>query len=532
MSTHVRRTSHARTAAPTALFVLLLPIAALASSEHLPGPQPPVCGAHPARADAQDAMDRAERAYADEDFTAAEQAYAAVVATEPQNSRALFRLAQLRRSTPREAAALFERYVALVPRDPWGHLALSSAYATAGRRAEALDAYEEALGLEPKDRDIALGGPRLFARLGMTERSIATYRAWLADHPDDGEAWRELSEQMQRAKRYGGAAGAAERALHVAPGDARLAARVQALRMRTAPAVEFGVLGIGETDLATFGGAIAVDTAVGDGVRLGVALLSRRISGLGDEAGSRRMLFRSAFSPRSDLDIQIGGGVVQTHLPGTDALDRTRPEASARVRRRPARSGLTIDLRAQHGPVDATPQLALDDLTRSQVTTAVETSIAPRLLLRGVGRLAAMSRPDERNIGSRYGGGLAVVVAKAVHVSGQVHHSRYGQPAIGYFAPRLAETMEAGLDFDREWGALNMALDAGAGLQRVQKHGQVAGGWGPAVRGWALVSWAMRPGRQLVIEGEAYDSQVADAVVAAEQWRYASVAASFRLAIR
>lgn len=488
---------------------------------------PPPAGAH-----TSEALDRAERAYADEDFATAELAYAAVVAADPRHSRALFRLAQLRRDRPAESAGLFERYVALVPRDPWGHLALASAYAAAGRRAEALDAYEEALALEPKDRDIALGGPRLHARLGMTDRAIAGYRAWLAGHPDDGEAWRELSEQMQRARRHGGAARAAARALQLAPADNRLAARVDALRVRSAPALELGALAIGETDLATVGGSMSFDASAGDAARVGVTLLQRRISGLGDVAASRRMLVRSAFSPRSDLDVQVGGGVVQTYLPGSDAFDRTRPEMTARIRRRPPPGAAIVDVRALHGPVDVTPQLALDELTRSQVAAAVDVPVAGRIRLRAAGRVAAMTRKDERNVGTRYGGGVAVMLAEAVHLSGQIHHARYRQLAVGYFAPELAETMEIGVDFDREWGALGVGLDAGTGVQRVQKHGQAAGGWGPAVRVWSLVSWAVAPGRSLIIEVETYDSQVADAVVAAETWRYASVTASFRLAIR
>jgi Flp pilus assembly protein TadD len=361
----------------------------------------------------EDALERAERAYGDEDFAAAEQAYATVVAADPRHSRALFRLAQLRRDRPAEAARLFERYVALVPRDPWGHLALASAYAAAGRRADALDAYEEALALEPKDRDIALGGPRLHARLGMTDRAIAGYRAWLADYPDDGDAWRELSEQMQRARRHGGAARAAARALQLTPADSRLAARVDALRARAAPALELGALAIGETDLATVGGSMSFDASAGDAARVGVTLLQRRISGLGDVAASRRILVRSAFSPRSDLDVQVGGGLVQTYLPGTDAFDRTRPEVTARIRRRPPPRGAIVDVRALHGPVDVTPQLALDDLTRSQVAAAVDVPVAHRLRLRAAGRVAAMTRPEERNIGTRYGGGLAITPSAA-----------------------------------------------------------------------------------------------------------------------
>lgn len=522
-----------RTAAglrPSALLIfavtLLLghQVSAIAQSQSGPAPS--------TRTDVQEILERAERAYTDEDFAAAEQAYAAVVAADAKHPRALFRLAQLRRTSPVEAAALFERYVALVPRDPWGHLALASAYAAAGRRTAALEAFDEALALEPQDRDIALGGPRLYARLGMPDRAIAAYRAWLADHPEDGEAWRELSEQMQRAKRHGGAARAGERALRITPDDTRLAARVAALRMRTAPAIEVGGLAIGETDLATVGGSLSFDASAGEAARVGVSFLQRRISGLGDTAGSRRALFRGAFAPRADLDVQVLAGLVQTYLPGTDAFDRTRPEITARVRRRPAAGGAIVDVRALHGPVDVTPQLALDELTRSQVAAAIDVPVAGRLRLRSAGRLAAMTRSDEQNLGTRYGMGLAVRLADAIHVSGQTYQARYRQPAAGYFAPARADTVEAGLDVDREWGAFGVGLDAGAGAQRVRKHGYAMGGWRPVLRAWAVASWSMRPGRALVVEAETYDTQVSDAVVAAEHWRYASITASFRVALR
>jgi hypothetical protein len=219
-----------------------------------------------------------------------------------------------------------------------------------------------------------------------------------------------------------------------------------------------------------------------------------------------------------------------------------------------------VDLRAQHGPVDVTPALAVDELMRSQVSAAVEAPVGSVFLVRGSGRLAAMSRPGERNVGSRYGGGLAALLAPSVHLSGGWQQSRYRRPAVGYFAPRRTDTIEAGLDMDIERGAFALALDAGAGVDRVRKFGDEAvmpaprgaapspgrgnaarpqqqtasapGRWEPSLRAWGLASWALRPGRLLAIEFEAYDSRVADAVLVAEQWRYASVTASLRLAVR
>jgi tetratricopeptide (TPR) repeat protein len=510
---------------------------------------------------------RAERAYEDEDHATAAEAYAAVLARDPDHTRALFRLAQLRRSNPSSAIELLRRYVALVPADAWGHLALASALADAGRRVEALAAYDEALALEPDDRDIALGGPRLYARVGQPDRAIDGYRRWLATHADDGEAWRELADQLQRAQRFGGARRATERALGVAPGDQRLTARLQALRARTAPAVEASVLGIGETDVSTFGSALGADVGVGESARLGITFSNRQMWSLGDVAMAGRFVARGSVVPRSDLQVQFAGGVAWSGLQGTDL--RPRPEARVRLRRRPPRGGVTADVRAQHGPVDVTPQLAIDELTRTQLSAATEVPLGGRLLARGSGRVAVMARPDERNIGLRYGGALATVLRPAVHLSGGWQQARYRDPAIGYFAPRLTDTVEAGLDMDLERGAWTFALDAGAGAQRVVKHAALATApitpiaprpsngrgrgnqgrnqpqapttpvvdetgarWGPAFRAWGLVGRSLRPGRFLAVEFETYDSQVADAVIAAEQWRYASVTVSFRVAVR
>jgi hypothetical protein len=96
-----------------------------------------------------------------------------------------------------------------------------------------------------------------------------------------------------------------------------------------------------------------------------------------------------------------------------------------------------------HGPIDVTPQLAIDELTRSQLSAAVEVPAGERLRLRGLGRVAAMTRTDERNIATRIGGGLALVTAPGVHVSGLWSQFRHRQAARGYFSPRLAESLTA-----------------------------------------------------------------------------------------
>jgi hypothetical protein len=77
-----------------------------------------------------------------------------------------------------------------------------------------------------------------------------------------------------------------------------------------------------------------------------------------------------------------------------------------------------------------------------------------------------------------------------------------------------------------------VALDAAAGVQRVQKAGEVMGGWARALRVWSFAAWSVAPGRQLLVELEAYDSQVATIVQASERWQHASVTVSFRTALQ
>lgn len=482
--------------------------------------------------DAQALLARAEAAWAEEDKEEAERAYAAVLALDPRQPRALYRLAQLRRGDPPQAIALLRTYIDVVPLDPWGHLALSSALADAGRFGEALDAYERAGALDPDDRDIALGRPRLLARIGEPRLAAAAYDVWLGGHPDDLEAWRELAALLERQRRWVSARRALGRALALAPGDEALEARLSAAETRSAPAIDLGLLGVAETDVATIGAQAGGDLALGDDVRVGAAFQHRRLSSLGEVASSRRLTGRLLYQPRPDLRMQLSAGLVQSQLDGDETTRRSRPDVRFRLRKRTSRDRGGVDVRAQLGPVDATPALAVDNLTRQQVTAAVEVPLDDPWRLRGLGSVWLMSRRDDRNRGLRVGGALAAALAQATHVSAGWQQLRYQEPGAGYFAPERAETVEAGFDMDREFGDVSVGVDAGAGIQRVKRHGEPMGSWDRALRGWGMLGWTVAPGRQLTLEVEAYDSRITDAVVViTDRWRYVSVTANLRIAL-
>jgi tetratricopeptide (TPR) repeat protein len=480
------------------------------------------------------ALARAEAAFERGDLLAAERAYGDVLQTDPDQPRALFRLAQIRRRRdPALAVSLLQQYVKQVPADPWGYQALAAAQADMGRGDEAVTTYDRALRLEPEDRDIALGEPRLLARLGRSDTAVVAYQHWLTSHPNDGEAWRELAEQLQREKRWRSAASALQHAVTLTPRDSKLAARLAAAKLRTAPAVELGLLGIGETDVATLGGAISGDFLAGDRSRIGVSFQQRRIESFDTIASTRRLAVRASVAARQDVQLAFSGGAVWSDRQDIEDTSSTHPELTFRLRRHPVARGVTVDVRAVHGPVDVTPQLVTDGLIRSQGTLTVEAPLGDGpLSLRGLGRMAVLSRLGDHNRTARLGAGLAVAIAPDAHLSGQWQRARYDHAATGYFTPQRADTIDGGLDLDREFEAVALALDVGAGGQRVQKFDQPLGTWSPSFRLWAMMAWTVHPGRQLLIECESYDSHVADAVSAtADRWRYTSVTASLRFVL-
>jgi Flp pilus assembly protein TadD len=179
----------------------------------------------------------ADAAYAAGDRDRAAREYEAVLATSPDNSRALYMLAQLRRNRTREAIALLERYVRLVPRDAWGHIALGEALGRAGRVTDAEARFDEAERLAPDERDVMVGRARMLSAAGRTDAAIAAYQHWLTHHANDAEAEREVSRQYRRAGRIRSAIRALQVAQRSSPDD-RAAHELLMLRALHAPRVE------------------------------------------------------------------------------------------------------------------------------------------------------------------------------------------------------------------------------------------------------------------------------------------------------
>src|SRR5207245_4593820 len=146
-------------------FVALVLLEALAAS-------------HPRRATGQGgspgavALARADSAFAAGSTRTAARNYGAVLAADPDNSRAVFRLAPLSRGAPALALQLFPRYVRLDTAAPWGYMAVGDVLARTGRYADALQWYDHALRLAPGERDAIVGGARVLARARRTDAAI------------------------------------------------------------------------------------------------------------------------------------------------------------------------------------------------------------------------------------------------------------------------------------------------------------------------------------------------------------------------
>ncbi|HMG19602.1 MAG TPA: tetratricopeptide repeat protein, partial [Gemmatimonadales bacterium] len=256
-----------------------------------------------------EALTRADAAYKSDDVAAAERDYRAVLAIDPDQSHALFRMGQiLGARNPRAAAGFYRHYTIVEPTDAWGHLALADTLGRLGRRDAAEHAYAAAFALAPTEPDILLGRPRLLVKLGHIDRAIETYVSWLGGHPDDADAWRELADAYQRARRWRAARGALEQALTLRPKDPALERRLAAVRLRMAPALTASLLAVGETDITTWGPAVGGDFSLGETARLGAAYKRRHVSSLGEIGDSQRLGASFTARPQADVQVDLGGG--------------------------------------------------------------------------------------------------------------------------------------------------------------------------------------------------------------------------------
>ncbi|PYP48548.1 MAG: hypothetical protein DMD42_01105 [Gemmatimonadetes bacterium] len=444
-------------------------------------------------------LGRADSAFTAGDKRAAEREYAAVLAADPWNSHATYRLAQLRRQDPRLALRLFRRYVALEPSDPWGYMALAEMLARTGRYGESLRCYDDALRLAPRERDAVIGRARTLARARRAGAAIAAYKGWLAARPTDAEARHELAAAQVAAAPaiaplFGGS--------HDSDGNATL---------RLGGTAELGASGPTRLGLR----------ATREQVRDGVTTI-----------GLDELTLRAGARAGGALQIDAEGGATRVDAAGGAAATLT-PTGQLRARWRDPMGGPAVDLRARRNVIDASPLLVMNRVVRTEIGAIVELPVASRLKLRGIGRTAALSSSFDMNHRTTFAGVAAVAVTPSLEVSGQIHEIRYSRPSsAGYFAPRLIQIAQAGSYIELETArSLVLAFDLGVGVQRVAQQGAAVGPWRRALRLYSLVAVPLAPGRELRLELEGDDSGVATESATTAQWRYISMQLSLRFAL-
>jgi hypothetical protein len=130
---------------------------------------------------------------------------------------------------------------------------------------------------------------------------------------------------------------------------------------------------------------------------------------------------------------------------------------------------------------------------------------------------------------------LALPVSATLELSGQYHRLTYRDPTTaGYFAPRLGETVEAAAYVEAgDAHPFTVALDLGAGTQRLAGQGAAIGAWRRALRFYGYLTARLGPASQLRLEVEAYDAAISPEGVStvATGWRYGSAALGLRWAI-
>jgi hypothetical protein len=197
--------------------------------------------------------------------------------------------------------------------------------------------------------------------------------------------------------------------------------------------------------------------------------------------------------------------------------------------------GVATEIRIAQNPLIATPGLVAQPVELAEIKANLDLPVSGPFRARARGQFGVLDAATDVNHRSGYQLGPVYRWRPAAEVG--VFYSRLGYEhatAAGYFAPKLAETVEVGtyIEYERLW-PLTFALDAGAGRQRVQKQGEDIRDWIATYRLWALIAYAFKPGVSLDLELEHYDSPVAgNAVAPTANWSYNAATLSLRFGVR
>ncbi len=488
-----------------------------------------------AQAAEQGLLQRADAAYSSGNRELAKSLYRAVLASDPNNSRAAFQLARLSPPGSAEAVALLRRYVKLEPGDPWGYMALGDALATAGAVDEAIEQYGQARRRAPGESDFYLGLGRILRDAGRTDELVKNYEQWASQQPKNAQAWFELGRARQRAKRYVEAADAYAASLTIKGDDRSLESLGDALA-ETAFSLRpfFGLSHDSDENRITRWG-LEAERQLTQRSRVGLHAERNEVSDPFSSGTADALALIAKWQPLGALKLDGAAGVARlsSNQPGQKA--ETRPLGGLRLRWTSPAEGPAAELRIARNPLIATPGLVAQPVELAEIKAGVDLPVTGPFRVRARGQSGVLDSATDVNHRSGYQFGPVYRWRPAAEVG--VFYSELGYEhatAAGYFAPRRAQTVELGTYIEYEGlSPLTFALDAGAGQQRVEKQGEDIRDWIATYRLWALVSWALKPGMSLELELEHYDSPVAgNAVAPIANWSFNSATLSLRFGVR
>lgn len=480
----------------------------------------------------QTLLQRADAAYSAGERELAKSLYESVLASDPDNSRAVFQLARLTPPGSDVAVALLRRYVKLEPQDPWGYMALGDALAKAGAADEAVEQYGLARQRAPAESDVYLGLGRILRDAGRTDELVQNYEQWVSRQPKDAQAWFELGRARQRAKRYVEAADAYAESLSLKE-DERAREMLENALAESAFSLRpfFGLSN--DTDgnrIKRWG--LEGEWQITERSRLGLHAERAEVWDPFASGTVDALALFAKWQPLSTLKLDGLAGAARLAV---DQASQSRPLRGLRLRwSRPA-EGPAVEMRATQNPLIATPGLIAQPVELAEIKAFVDLPVSGPFRARARGQSGVLDSATDVNHRSGYQIGPVYRWRPAAEAG--VFYSELGYEhatAAGYFAPRRAQTIELGTYIEYEGLApLTFAVDAGAGQQRVEKQGEDIRDWIATYRLWALVSWALKPGVGLELELEHYDSPVAgNAVAPTANWRFNAATLSLRFGVR
>jgi hypothetical protein len=478
--------------------------------------------------DVRATLSRADAAWEAGDRRTAEGEYAAVVALEPGHSRAVYRLAELRRAQDLDGAiGLYRRYVMLEPHDAWGYLALGKALAARGNLGGSRAAFDDAMRLAPREREMHVERARVLARAGSVHAAARAYKAWIAISPSDAESRRELTRLQRRIAAWvepwvsgtrdsDGISSWLTGVSVAAPDLGR--ARVVAVASR----------GVAGDPLASRG---SFEARVGAIVRPTTALSVELIAGAHQVD---RTIIDTVETGGTGSGPGSGGGtggrpslpIGREPAPGGSATELI-PVARARLVWRDAAGRVRLDARASRQVLAASPYLVAQGVRRDEVGAELDLRVIGPLRARVFGRAGTVHNEAEANERRIVGAAIAWT-PRGLDFSVRGQELSHGGPTgLAYFAPRYVRTLELTTYVERELGTVHIALDAGTGAQRVAAWSEPASSWSPTARVWLQLAKPLTSRVLLGADGEAYDSRAGTDMPSLQlptgRWRYGSL---------